>query len=70
LILGQLKSLRASVFAPSVAGTRCLLDEPSVGLATAQLHQTLLAQVILRSEALAIQAIAFDKAARKRAQDE
>lgn len=58
---GLLESLRGEAFAGGAAGTRCLLDLPSVRAAALALKRQLVAKGILPPSAVAIQAIAFDK---------
>jgi ectoine hydroxylase-related dioxygenase (phytanoyl-CoA dioxygenase family) len=56
-----LESLRGEAFAEGAAGARCLLDLPAVRDAAVALKLQLLANGILPTPAVAIQAIAFDK---------
>lgn len=57
----QLAELAAGVFAPELAGTRCLLDVPVVRAVAARMRERLVAEGVLARGAVAIQAIAFDK---------
>lgn len=59
----QLAQLRDAAFTPGAAGTRCLLDSPVVQAVARHLRSELIAAAILPPEAVAIQAIAFDKTA-------
>lgn len=54
-------SLRDEAFRPGAAGSRCLLDLPSVRSAALRLKRELIASGHLPPGAVAIQAIAFDK---------
>lgn len=56
-----LEHLRASQFMEGEAGKRCLLDEPLVREMAIALKEELQKQGIFTAEAVAIQAIAFDK---------
>ncbi len=56
-----LNELRSSAFSEGEAGTRCLLDLPSVRTAAQKLKAFLIAENVLSPNAVAIQAIAFDK---------
>jgi ectoine hydroxylase-related dioxygenase (phytanoyl-CoA dioxygenase family) len=56
-----LESLRSEAFTGDSAGTRCLLDLPSVLTAALAIKQQLIATSVLPASAVAIQAIAFDK---------
>ena len=56
-----LKALRENIFTPGVAGMRCLLDEPLVAAVARELRGRLVELGVLSAEAVAIQAIAFDK---------
>jgi len=58
-----LGTLRDALFASHAAGTRCLLDIPSVRDAAGQLRTELVSAQLLPAESVAIQAIAFDKTA-------
>lgn len=58
-----LATLRESLFALELAGTRCLLDEPCVQKTAKRLCSSLISAQILSPNATAIQAIAFDKTA-------
>ncbi|MCW1916413.1 phytanoyl-CoA dioxygenase family protein [Luteolibacter sp. GHJ8] len=53
--------LRATLFAEGLAGTRCLLDLPPVAAMAKQLKVELTVQGLISGDAVAIQAIAFDK---------
>lgn len=57
----KLDAVRARVFAPGEAGTRCLLDDAHVGGIAVEARGTLVAAGKLSADAVAIQAIAFDK---------
>jgi ectoine hydroxylase-related dioxygenase (phytanoyl-CoA dioxygenase family) len=56
-----LEKLRSSVFMAGEAGTRCLLDIPEVAHTAIMLKQSLIQAQVLPDQAVAIQAIAFDK---------
>ena len=56
-----LENLRREAFADGMAGTRCLLDLPSVRAAAFEMKQPLITGGHLPASAVAIQAIAFDK---------
>jgi ectoine hydroxylase-related dioxygenase (phytanoyl-CoA dioxygenase family) len=56
-----LRSLRDSAFSPDEAGHRCLLDLPTVKEAALLLRTVLINSGFLPKNAIAIQAIAFDK---------
>lgn len=58
-----LATLRDTLFALELAGTRCLLDEPCVQETAKRLCSSLISAQILSPKATAIQAIAFDKTA-------
>jgi len=58
-----LTDLGDSLFDPSRAGERCLLDHPLVRETAEQLRSGLIASGLLEPGVLAIQAIAFDKSA-------
>ncbi|RYD63811.1 MAG: phytanoyl-CoA dioxygenase [Verrucomicrobiaceae bacterium] len=58
---GLLETLRGEAFAAGAAGTRCLLDSPSVQAAAITIKDHLVIEGILPPAAVAIQAIAFDK---------
>lgn len=60
---GLLDELRREAFCEGSAGQRCLLDLPSVRTAALAIKQRLIADDLLPSAAVAIQAIAFDKTA-------
>ena len=53
--------LRSDVFAEGEAGTRCLLDHPSVRDCALRLKKQLQERGVLGSAAITVQAIAFDK---------
>lgn len=55
------EQLRSSLFNKSKVGTRCLLDVPQVRQTAVRIRQELIASGHLPPEAVAIQAIAFDK---------
>ena len=57
----RLAELGATAFATDAAGTRCLLDIPSVRAAAETMRETLVVRGLLPVGAVAIQAIAFDK---------
>ena len=61
LNLEAAKVLRSTIFKTGQAGARCLLDEPAVHDAAIALRMQLAAAGLLRPDAIAIQAIAFDK---------
>ena len=56
-----LATLAQNAFVADAAGTRCLLDLPEVRAASERLREKLVADGLLPSAAVAIQAIAFDK---------
>jgi ectoine hydroxylase-related dioxygenase (phytanoyl-CoA dioxygenase family) len=58
---GLLETVRGEAFAARAAGTRCLLDSPSVEATAIAIKERLVSTGILPSSAVAIQAIAFDK---------
>ncbi len=58
---GDMTALRETAFRDKAAGSRCLLDLPSVRDAAASLKRSLISSDFLPREAVAIQAIAFDK---------
>lgn len=58
-----LATLRDTLFATELAGTRCLLDEPCVHDTAKRLCSSLVSAQIMSPKAAAIQAIAFDKTA-------
>jgi hypothetical protein len=53
--------LRESLFREGEAGTRCLLDDPTVVAASAAMKAELITGGLLPETAVAVQAIAFDK---------
>jgi ectoine hydroxylase-related dioxygenase (phytanoyl-CoA dioxygenase family) len=53
--------LKKTAFIEGTAGSRCLLDQAHVADAARQLRQQLMAQGLLATRVVAIQAIAFDK---------
>jgi ectoine hydroxylase-related dioxygenase (phytanoyl-CoA dioxygenase family) len=57
-----LEGLKQGVFAADRAGTRCLLDDALVRKVAAEVRESLVADGFLTQQAVAIQAIAFDKA--------
>jgi len=57
----RLEELRDGVFAPDVAGRRCLLDYELVRAAALDLKGELVEAGVFTVEAVAVQAIAFDK---------
>jgi hypothetical protein len=54
-------ALREQIFAKDKAGTRCLLDVPEVAVAASNIRAELIRQGVLAVDAVAVQAIAFDK---------
>ena len=58
---GHQEELRATLFAEGSAGTRCLLDLPQVAEVAKELKAELTVQGLISGDAVAIQAIAFDK---------
>jgi ectoine hydroxylase-related dioxygenase (phytanoyl-CoA dioxygenase family) len=56
-----LAALRETVFRPGEAGTRCLLDRPEVATAARVMRGHLVKEDLLSLDAVAVQAIAFDK---------
>lgn len=58
-----LHAARTTCFTPGAAGTRCLLDDEMVHRIAIRLREGLAAQQVLPPDAVAIQAIAFDKTA-------
>ncbi|HEY8899248.1 MAG TPA: phytanoyl-CoA dioxygenase family protein [Chthoniobacterales bacterium] len=59
----NLDALRDSVFVADAAGARCLLDHPLVAETARILLRQLAAKFLVLADAVAIQAIAFDKTA-------
>jgi ectoine hydroxylase-related dioxygenase (phytanoyl-CoA dioxygenase family) len=58
-----LATLRETVFRPGEAGTRCLLDQAEVATAARAMRGQLVQEGLLAADAVAVQAIAFDKTA-------
>jgi ectoine hydroxylase-related dioxygenase (phytanoyl-CoA dioxygenase family) len=56
-----LEILRGSIFTAGEAGTRCLLDDPTVKSVAISLREDLSSQGLMDKKAIAVQAIAFDK---------
>ena len=57
----MLSDLRAGVFVAGRAGARCLLDALKVRCVAAEIRASLVGETLLPANAIAIQAIAFDK---------
>ena len=57
----QLEQLKQSAFPTDTPGRRCLLDDPTVAAAAIAIRQKLDTLGLLPPEAIALQAIAFDK---------